>query len=432
MKAKSVIKLVLSLLVIAILVFLTAFGIKLGNYELKPAYDGIKLGLDINGGSYIEYQAVERVQTAEGVTSEGEDKKDVTQEEIDTTIAILRARATSEGYTEANVMHNGNGRFRVELPSVGDANQASTILGQVAELTFEDPENNVVLDGNQIKNATAVFSSTDGTTSQHIVELEFTEEGRQKFAEATARLVGQQISIKLDGVVQSAPTVQEAIDSDKAIITLGTGEGVDEYARSLAGLIRSGKLPFGLKEVGASTVSATLGQDAYQNALLAGLISIILIAIFMIAFYRLPGLMGAIALIFYTVLTILILGAFGVNLTLPGIAGIVLSLGMAVDANVIIFERITDEMKNGKTLRASIDAGFNRALTAVVDSNITTLISAGVLWALGSGTVKGFAITLFLGVVVSMFTAVFVTKFLIKQLIGLDIKNRKLYGIGIK
>ncbi len=432
MKAKSVIKLVLALLVIAALIFLTVFGVKLGNFELKPAYDGVKLGLDINGGSYIEYQAAEALNAAEGAETEMKDIKDVSTEEIDTTIAILRARAASQGYTEANVMHNGNGRFRVELPSVGDANEASRILGQVAKLTFEDPENNVVLDGNQIKNATAVFKSTDGTVAQHIVELEFTEEGRAKFAEATARLVGQQISIKLDGVVQSAPTVQEAIDSESAIITLGTGEDVDKYARELAGLIRSGQLPFSLKEVGASTVSATLGQNAYQNSLLAGLISIILIAIYMIVFYRLPGVMAAISLIFYTVLTVLVLGAFGVNLTLPGIAGIVLSLGMAVDANVVIFERITEEMKNGKTLRASVDAGFNRALTAVVDANITTLISAGVLWALGSGTVKGFAITLFIGVVISMFTAVFVTKFFIKQLIELNIRNRKLYGIGIK
>ena len=229
----------------------------------------------------------------------------------------------------------------------------------------------------------------------------------------------------------SQPTVQTRIDSDP-IITIGSTENASQQARDLAGIIRSGQLPFGLQEVGSSTVSATLGQNALEGSLWAGLISLILIIIYMLIFYRLPGFVSGVALIFYAVLTILLLGIFKVNLTLPGIAGIVVSMGMAVDANVVIFERLTDEMKNGKTLRAAVDAGYNRALTAVVDSNVTTLISAGVLWWLGSGTVKGFAITLFLGVVVSMFTAIFVTKFILKQVINLNIRNRKLYGIGIK
>ncbi len=432
MKAKSVTKLLLSLLVIGILVLLTVFGVKIGDYKLTPVKDGVKLGLDINGGSYLEYQAVD-TSTDKSGNKTTKNKTNVSDDEADTTVAILRARAASQGYTEANVMYNGNGRFRIELPSVDDVNQASELLGATAALTFEDPNGNVVLDGKDVENATAVFSATDDTgVANHHVELTLTKDGQKKFAEATGNLIGQQIAIKLDGVTQSAPTVQSKIDSDKAIITLGNQEGAREAASSLASLIRAGKLPFGLSEVSASTVSATLGQNAFRNSLYAGLISIILIGIYMIIFYRIPGIVATLALIIYTLITVLLIGAFGLNLTLPGIAGIVLSFGMAVDANVVIFERIIDELKNGKTLKASIDAGFHRAITAVVDSNITTLISSGVLWALGNGTVKGFAITLFLGVVVSMFTAIFVTKFLLKQLVGLDIRNKKLYGIGIQ
>lgn len=470
MKAKSTIKLVLMLLLIGVMVYLTVAGVTIGNWKLEPASKGIKLGLDIAGGSYIEYQAVgvtdngtgtapagqetaapEAAATApaseeateptvappaaapvETATADGEAKKEISQEDIDATIATLRSRATSQGYTEATVVYNGGGRFRVELPSVANAEDASRLLGKVARLTFEDPDGNVIVDGKEVKNAIAKFGQTkDNGASEHYVELEFTSEGRTKFSEATGRLIGKAIDIKLDGVVQSSPTVQTKIDSDKAIITMG-GENAQKAAEETAALIRSGQLPFGLKEVGASTVSATLGQSAYQRSVQAGLFSLALIILYMIIFYRLPGLLSGIALVFYAVLTILVLGAFGVNLTLPGIAGIVLSMGMAVDANVVIFERIIDELKNGKTLRASVDAGFHRALTAVVDSNVTTLISAGVLWWLGSGTVKGFAITLFIGVVISMFTAIIITKFLLVQLIQLNVKNRRLYGIGVK
>lgn len=437
MKAKSIIKLVLTLLVIGALVFLTMFGIKIGNWQLKPAKDGVKLGLDIAGGSYIEYQATENKETAaeDSAAEEGDNKTNVSDEDVQSTIAILRARATNQGYTEANVMYSGNGRFRVELPNVGDPNDASRILGTVARLTFEDAQDDsgsVILDGKDIKNATSKFGQTsENAASGHYVALELTDDGQQKFSEATERLIGSPIYIKLDGEVYSAPMVQSKIDADP-IITIGSSENAADAAKELAGLIRSGQLPFGLKEVGASSVSATLGQNAYTSSLWAGLISIILIVIYMIIFYRVPGIVAGIALIFYTVLMVLAMGLFGINLNLPGIAGIVLSLGMAVDANVVIFERIIDELKNGKTLHASVDAGFHRALTAVIDGNITTLISAGVLLWLGSGTVKGFATTLFIGIVISMFTAIFVTKFLLKQLIQLNIKNRKLYGIGVK
>ena len=227
----------------------------------------------------------------------------------------------------------------------------------------------------------------------------------------------------------SSPRVQTQITEPTCIIS---GNFTVESAKELAGLIRAGQLPFKLVEVGVSSVGATLGEAAFQNSIWAALISLILIAIYMIIFYRLPGFVSAISLTFYTALTVLLLGWFHVNLTLPGIAGIILSMGMAVDANVVIFERIIDELKLGKTLRASVEAGFHRAIAAVVDSNVTTIIAAGVLLWLGTGTVKGFAITLLIGVLVSMFTAIIIIKFLLVQIVNLNVKNRKLYGIGVK
>ena len=423
MKAKSIVKLLLTLVVIAALVIVTVPGFTIGSYKLVPLKDNVKLGLDIAGGSYVEYQAVEGDSNL----------TDISTEDVDTTIAILRQRATAQGYTEAVVTYTNNGRFRVELPDVKDPNEASKLLGQVAKLTFTEPDGTVVIDGMHIEDATYQYGQvSENGGYQHYVSLKFTKEGTEKFAEATSRLVGQAISINLDETLVSAPTVQTAITDGSAVITIGNSEDAETEARNLASLIRSGQLPFALSEVGLSTVSATLGQNSFQNALLAGLISIILIMIFMIIFYRLLGVVASLALAIYAIITVFILGLFGVNLTLPGIAGIVLSLGMAVDANVIIFERIKEEMKNGKTLRASVDAGFHRAVTAIVDANVTTIISSVVLWILGSGTVKGFAITLFIGVVVSMFTAIFVTKFLLNILIEFNVKNRKLYVGGVK
>ncbi len=422
MKAKSIVKLILALVVIAALVVVTFTGVTIGSYQMLPITENVKLGLDIAGGSYVEYQAIEGDKNL----------SDISTNDIDTTVAILRQRATSQGYTEAVVTYMNNGRFRVELPDVKDPNEASQLLGKVAKLTFTEPDGTVVVEGTDIKNATYQYGQATDEGYQHFVSLELTSEGAKKFADATARLIGQAISINLDETVVAAPTVQTEITDGNAVITMGNTEEAETEARNIASLIRSGQLPFALEEVGLSTVSATLGQNSFANALLAGIISVIIIAIFMIVLYRLLGLVASLALLIYAVITIFILGLFQVNLTLPGIAGIVLSLGMAVDANVIVFERIKEEMKNGKTLRASVDAGFHRAVTAIVDANVTTLISAVVLWWLGSGTVKGFAITLFIGVVVSMFTAIFATKFLLNQLIEFNVKNRKLYVGGVK
>lgn len=420
MKGKSILKLVLMLLLIAVMAVVAVFGVQLGNWKINPAISGIKKGLDIAGGSSIQYDA---------------DADSITDEQRDTVVSILRTRLTEQGYTEANVQSQGDKRFYVEIPSVSDPREAVELLGKTAQLSFVDPDGNVIMTGDDVDTATAKYDQvSQNSAAESYVELKLKDSGVEKFSEATGRLAGQAdganyIAIMLDDQVVSSPRVQTQITDTTCIIT---GDFTVEAARELAGLIRAGQLPFKLVEVGVSSVGATLGESAFNNSILAALISLVLIAVYMMIFYRLPGLVSAIALMFYTALIVLLMGWFKVNLTLPGIAGIILSMGMAVDANVVIFERIIDELKLGKTVRASVEAGFHRALAAVVDSNVTTVIAAAVLLWLGSGTVKGFAITLLIGVLVSMFTAIVITKFLLVQLVQLNVKNRKLYGIGVK
>jgi len=420
MKGKSIIKLVGMLLIIGIMIFVAAFGVTLGSWKINPAINGIKKGLDIAGGSSIQYDA---------------DADSITDEQKDTVVSILRTRLTEQGYTEANVQSQGDKRFYIEIPSVSDPREAVELLGKTAQLSFADPDGNVVMTGDDVDTANAKYDRlSENAAPENYVELKLKDSGVQKFSEATGRLAGQAegqnyIAIMLDDQIVSSPRVQTQINDTTCIIS---GNFTVESARELAGLIRAGQLPFKLTEVGVSSVGATLGQTAFNNSILAAFISLILIMLYMIIFYRLPGLVSAIALAFYTALTVLLLGWFKVNLTLPGIAGIILSMGMAVDANVVIFERIIDELKLGKTLRASVEAGFHRAITAVVDSNVTTVIAAAVLLWLGSGTVQGFAVTLLIGVLVSMFTAIVITKFLLMQVVQLNVKNRKLYGIGVK
>ena len=420
MKGKSIAKLTILLLIIAGMIYVTIAGVQIGNYTIRPASEGIKKGLDIAGGSVIVYEA---------------DAASITNDEANTIVAILRQRLTAQGYTEANVVRQGDKRFSIEIPDVTNPEEVVKLMGKTAKLSFVDKDGNEVLSGDGVKNATRMYGQLSQTSAaENYIQLELTPEGQISFAEATAKVAAYSegenyIAIQLDDEVISQPRVQEKIDSDTCIIS---GQFTVQSAQELADLIRAGQMPYSLKEVSLNTVGATLGADALNSALFAGLISIIGVMIFMIAFYRIPGLVAAIALAFYAVLTIIIYALFGVNITLPGIAGIVLSFGMAVDANVVIFERIIDELKQGKTLRAAVDAGYHRALTAVIDSNVTTLIAVIVLWNFGSGTVKGFAMTLGIGVVISMFTAIIVTKFIMVQMISMNIKNRRLYGIGVK
>ncbi len=424
---KSIIKLSAIVVVIALLTYLAICGFGIG--DGKQIYgitspDGITQGLDLNGGSVIVFKA---------------NKANPTSDEMETVAELLQNRLTNMGYTEADVTVQGDSSVRVEIPSFSNPEEATSVLGQTAELKFYDStgidqetgafiDGAEVLSGKHIKGATAQYGSTSETgQASHYVQLEFNDEGQKAFSEATARNIGQPIYIVLDGAVQSAPVVKTAINDSTCVIS---GEFSQEEAQNLAAIIKSGQLPFSLTTTETRAVSATLGADALSKAVTAGVIGLILVMLFMILIYRLPGFMSAIALVAYVDVVLLILANFHINLTLPGIAGIILAIGMAVDANVIIFERVKEELLLGKSTRASVEAGFKNALSAVIDSNITTIIAAVILILLGTGTIKGFGITLLIGVIVSMLSAIFVTKFLLRRILEMGVKNPWLYGVS--
>ena len=429
--SRSIVKFTAIILVIAALLYVGCMGIdftdKFGIYGVLED-GGVTQGLDLKGGTVIVYKA---------------QADSVTEDDMSTVVSMLRTRLDGQGYTEATVTRQGTDKVRVELPDVQDAQKAVETLGATAQLIFaesvsQDPEDSTkviaekeVMTGSAVESASAEFGQTEQgmKKSSYYISLELTDEGRDAFSEATGRLIGQPIYILMDNKILSAPNVNSRIDSNSCIIT---GDFTAEEAKALASNIKSGQLPFSLEQVEVRTVSATLGDEALSKAMTAGVIGLILVLIFMLLVYRILGLMADIALMGYVAIVFLILANLHINLTLPGIAGIILSVGMAVDANVVIFERVKEELKLGKTVRSAVDAGFNRALSAVVDSNVTTIISALILWWLGTGTIKGFGITLLIGIVVSMLSAIFITKFLLKQMIGMNVKNLWLYGISKK
>jgi len=419
MMFKSLTKFLVVILLIAAVAYVAFNGVTLFGKTIPSALDkenGIRRGLDLVGGSVITYEA---------------QANKVTEDDMNTVKDVLRQRLDAMGYFEATVTLQGEKRVRIEIPSISNPEEAVQQLGRTAQLQFIDSEGNVVLSGNEVADAQQQYGPlSQNSASEHYVALTLTDEGAKKFSEATGRIKdkpeGQNyIAIKLDEEIVSQPRVQTQINSKECVIS---GSFDAESATWLANLIRSGKLPFDLKDIELRSVGPTLGDRALETSLYAGAIGIALVMLLMLVYYRLPGLIADIALCGYIAIVMAILGAFRVNLSLPGIAGIILSIGMAVDANVIIFERIKEELKAGKTLRASIDAGFHRAFTAILDGNITTLIAAVVLWKFGTGPIKGFAVTLSIGILVSMFTAIVVTRFLLKQMDGLKIRNTKLYG----
>lgn len=426
MTSKSIAKLLIAVLLIAAIVYVAIFGLTVGgNVWLPAVFDeeyGVRKGLDLTGGSVLVFEA------------DGE--AEITSSTMDQTVSILQGRADRLGLSEAVISPQGTNRIRVEIPSISDPAQARDQLGALAQLTFRKPDGTVVLTGDDIKSADSVFSATDESgVANHHVALTLTDAGSEKFYAATAEIAAaateeeRYLAIYLDEAMVSAPGVNEAINTTECIITVEQNEDAQAYTEYLATTINDGKLPFKLNAIEMRTIGATLGEGALESSLWAALIGLIIILLFMLVVYRLPGLMADLALIAYVGIVAILLAKFRVNLSLPGIAGVILSIGMAVDANVVIFERIKEELRMGKSTGASIDAGFHRALTAIIDSNVTTLIAAAVLYIGGSGAIRGFAITLGLGVLVSMLTAIFVTRFLIRQMIGLKIKNPKLYGI---
>lgn len=431
---KSIISFVAVLVVIVLLSCTAAFGFTVGPISVASVLDeedGIRRGLDLVGGSSITFEAIleDDYNTANLST------------DMASVQAMLQQRLDSLGYTEATVELVGDNRVKVDIPSINDPAEAVSVLGATAQLKFMDADGNLILDGSGIKSATSGYGqiSQSDVVSQHYVEVKFTEDAVDKWTEATKAAANAEsgknyISIMMDETKLSEPSVsseyaQTGITGDTCVIS---GSFTAESAKTLAEQINIGQLPFSLEEVSMSAVGPQLGERALSTSIKAGALGILLVMLFMIVFYRLPGFVSSIALIFYTALDLVILSIVHVNLSLPGIAGIILSIGMAVDANVVIFERMKDELSNGKTIRAAIDSGFHRAFSAILDSNITTLIAAFVLYFMGTGTVKGFALTLGIGVVLSMFTAVTVTHFLLNRMADFKITNPKLYGIRKK
>lgn len=420
MKKRSILILTLMLILALGLNYLAFFGIEIAGYDYDGVFDeerGIRKGIDLAGGSVISFQA---------------DAPNPSEAEMDVAEAIFQTRLNSQGYSEARISRDGD-KITVEIPSVFETDSAANLLGSMAKLTFTDSEGNVVLDGAEdIKNAEYAYEPvTNGGNAENIVRLTFNDNAIEKFAKATREAAAKPegsnyIAIMMDDQRISAPRVEKEINSNNCVIF---GEFTTEGAKQLANQIKSGQLPFSLTVITKDTVGAELGKDALPTSLTAAGIGIVLIMMFMVIIYGVNGLIADLALLIYVGIVSLILGLARVNLSLSGIAGVVLSIGMAVDANVIIFERMKEELKNGKTVKAAVDAGFNKAFSAILDSNITTIISCVVLYLSGIGAVTGFALTLGIGVVISMFTAVVITKFLLRQLVYLNVTNRKLFRV---
>ncbi len=369
----------------------------------------IPLGLDLSGGVSITYQVKDENPSAEDMSD---------------TIYKLQKRV--EGYsTESSVYQVGDDRITVEIPGVSDANAILEELGNPGSLEFQLSDGTVFMTGDQVADAQAATNTDTYGNKQYIVQLTLTDEGAEIFGQVTTENVGNYLPIVYDGEVISYPEVQEAITGGTAQIS---GQSTFEEAENLATSIRIGSLSLELEELESSVVGAQLGSNAISSSLKAGAIGLVIVMIFMIVFYAVPGIAAAIALAIYTALVIATLYLFEITLTLPGIAGIILGIGMAVDANVVIFARIREEIATGKTVQTSMKVGFQKAMSAILDGNITTLIAALVLMLLGSGTVKGFAYTLMISIILSMFTALVVTRWILYALHGLGLKDEKFYG----
>ena len=417
-KQKSIVKLTAVLVVIALLVLLALVGV--GDALPGVFSEGaINKGLDLVGGSYIVYEA------------EVEGTPDDLAESMNAVKSMMRSRLDTLGYTEGSVTLSGDRRVIIEIPNISDPEEAVQKLGSTAVLQFVDYEGTVILEGSDIESARAAYGDATGRGyPSWYVSLKLSSDAVQKFSEATLRVSelsdnNNYIAITLDGEQLSAPFVTEQLNMSDVVIT---GNYSVETAQWLAGVITAGQLPVARREIQLDSVGPTLGERALSTSLIAGGIGILLVMIFMMIVYRLPGVIASVALTAYMAMTGIILVLFQINLSLPGIAGIILSIGMAVDANVVIFERIKEELRCGKSTGAAVKSGFKRAFTAVLDSNVTTLIASVVLWYFGTGTVQGFAITLFIGVLLSMITAIIITRILLNSLVGINVRNPKLYG----
>jgi SecD/SecF fusion protein len=411
--------------------------------NIPSVQNGIIPGLDMSGGTIITYEA--QAET-------------VSRDQMDVVEAMLRQRVSMLGFTEASIYPAGNKRITIEIPNIHirDTNDAAEMIGLTAQLEFRtvgDPleedyvegEHKIWLTGDAVANARYRFGPDETGVSAYFVELEFKSEFEDIWVEATKFAARQPagsnyIALYMDGKPVTdadgrpiSPTVESRYAATgigrECRVSFGSGGSTKNDAEFFTQIVNIGKLPFALSMEQLLVVGPTLGDTALQTSLIAGAIGLLLLILFMIFYYRLPGLMATIALLLYTAMIAIILALVKVNLSLPGIAGIILSIGMATDANIVIFERVKEELRSGKTVRSSVDSGFKRARTAIIDSNLTTMISGFVLLMFGTGPIKSFAQTLLIGVALSMFTALFVTQMLLKQMAGLGVVKLWYYGV---
>ena len=437
-KVKGVLQVLLVLVLIAAFAFVAARGIGSAH---RGSAKNIRLGLDLEGGVSVTYQAYKTDSTGKRTGEQPTDK------DMADTIYKMQKRVETLESTEAAVYQEGSDRVTIDIPGASDSEEVLKELGKAGALYFilySDlktekggtpnegdkvvyDKSKVLLTGDMIGEATSGSRQQEGTgKTEYGVSIKFAGKGIKKFAKITGEHVGEQIAIVYDEKLVSAPNLKEEISGGECWIS---GSFTSESAEQLASTVRIGALPLELENIHGNVVGATLGSQALKSSLFAGVVGLILVIIFMIVMYRISGVAASIALIFYVGAMLLALNGLNVTLTLPGIAGIILSIGMAVDANCIIFTRIREELATGKTVASAIDNGFSKAMSAIIDGNVTTLIAALVLYLKGSGTVKGFAMTLGIGIVLSMFTALFITKLLMKAFCALGMTNTSLYGV---
>lgn len=384
--------------------------------SIVPLVDNINLGLDLQGGAQVVLRAVP------------DDDNSVNNEDMNQLVSVLDKRINELGVSEPVIQIEGTDRIIVELAGVDDPDAAIKLIGTTAKLEFVDPNGNVILTGSDLDDAYPTTDPNESPNKRNQVALEFNKEGSKKFFDATAAWTGSIIRIQLDGKDISTPEVSGPISGGNAVISGGFETFAD--ASNLAALLRGGSLPLNLEILSKRTVGPTLGADSLAKSLNASAIGFIILFLFVIAYYRLPGIWACISLVVYTLILLWLFYLIDATLTLTSIAGFILSVGMAVDSNIIIYERIREEMFHGKSIKASIESGFNRAFWTIFDSNLTTLIAAVVLYYFGTGTIRGFALTLTLGIFTSMFTAIVFTRLMLRWMSDIDfLAKKKFYGI---
>lgn len=426
MKKDNIIKIVISIIVMFLVGYLALFGLTIGDKTIIKGIKSIKTGLDISGGITIVYQA------------EPEEGKEITQDDLEKSKAVIQKRLEAKNIYDYIIRLDVNtNQINVEIPTNTSDTSVDPLaavegLDQTAVIQFRDSEGNVLLQGDDIKSAKYSEEAVDSTGigTPHVV-LTFSEEGTTKFADATSKLIGKEMPIYLDEECIASPVVNSKIDSSTAIITVGSGTFAEkkEIAQEYAMLIDSGSLPFNLSVINKEYIGPYVGQQALEISIKAGIVALVAVCLIMIIVYRLPGLVSTISLLIYTSLLLLIMANTGTTLTLSGIAGLILSIGMAVDANVIIFERLKEELAKKVSYKKAYEKSFKNAMSTIVDGNITTIIVALVLYLLGSGMIKGFGLVLAIGVLLSLFTAVVVTRFILHQFMPLANKGTFLFGL---